>query len=741
VSLPAVARKLEFGDFLLTLYAIVFVRQYAWSLQNEAAWVVAITVTLALWFLYLHFKPEVEERTPWPFWIIVALPLLFVYIMRAPIPDLSFDVLNHRLIQGERALRGPQFLPGDFFPNVFPFNPSSDMLTGLFRHALGYRLGTIVSLLALIWTGTVLEKIMRPWLPRTWQRCVGILLVLFTEHIMFEISTYMVDLLALPLLLEALRLALNYDESKTKQWDLLWSAVLLGGAVGLKLTNSAMVLPILIVFTLRVSTNPTNRPRFIYLALVPVLFLLPLLPHAIYVYRETGNPFFPLYNNIFRSPYWSRVPFSDGRWGPKGWGETFLWPLISFWVPKRLSELGVYGGRLTLSVVASIVCLLTPSMRRNVRSIALVVLTGSLMWAATSGYVRYALFVEILGGLLIIGISLHLWPKANALGRSAKFALAVLPVGLLVAQCALSTVYVRRTEWSLRPMAFDVPEGFRKESRWIWRDRDLRLFQPAKNKELFAQVDAWIVSSVKTNGVQVLLRPDVPMIGVNYGDYFGRPEGRQRFARALENLRGKRAYSLTLKDELGLALESLKQRSLAVGHMQDVIVPFFSTRTQFHMTLIEILPSLRQEVRRRQSDTPEASVATGPLADNAFAAKLTASGVPAQMKPGEAATIFVSVQNLGEDFWPSKAGDRSMYHVAAADVWLQPDGETLVNNMDARSSLPRDLWPGEGAEVKLTINAPTKPGEYVLEIDLVQEGVAFFKDKGSQTWRTTVKVE
>jgi len=33
------------------------------------------------------------------------------------------------------------------------------------------------------------------------------------------------------------------------------------------------------------------------------------------------------------------------------------------------------------------------------------------------------------------------------------------------------------------------------------------------------------------------------------------------------------------------------------------------------------------------------------------------------------------------------------------------------------------------------------PGDYVLEIDLVQEGVAFFKDKGSRTWRTPIKVE
>ena len=46
-------------------------------------------------------------------------------------------VLNHRLIQAERSLRGAQLAPGDFFPTIFPFNPAPDMLTGVFRHLLG----------------------------------------------------------------------------------------------------------------------------------------------------------------------------------------------------------------------------------------------------------------------------------------------------------------------------------------------------------------------------------------------------------------------------------------------------------------------------------------------------------------------------------------------------------------------------------------------------------------------------
>ena len=111
------------------------------------------------------------------------------------------------------------------------------------------------------------------------------------------------------------------------------------------------------------------------------------------------------------------------------------------------------------------------------------------------------------------------------------------------------------------------------------------------------------------------------------------------------------------------------------------------------------------------------------------------------MEPGQTATIIVSVKNVSEYAWASKPNDRALYHINVADVWLQSDAKTLVSNMDARSTLPRDLWPGERTEVQLTITAPTTPGNYILEIDLVQEGVTFFKHKGSQTCQTTVIVQ
>jgi hypothetical protein len=145
--------------------------------------------------------------------------------------------------------------------------------------------------------------------------------------------------------------------------------------------------------------------------------------------------------------------------------------------------------------------------------------------------------------------------------------------------------------------------------------------------------------------------------------------------------------------------------------------------------------------QRRPPGQPDITDAGGPLNDDAYAANLSASGAPASMHPGEQAELMIEVKNGGDFVWPSRNQQGSKFTISAADVWLRPDARTLVNNLDGRTSLPKDLWPGESVIVPLTIKAPPVPGNYVLEIDLVQEGVAFFKDKGSPTWRATVKVE
>jgi hypothetical protein len=142
--------------------------------------------------------------------------------------------------------------------------------------------------------------------------------------------------------------------------------------------------------------------------------------------------------------------------------------------------------------------------------------------------------------------------------------------------------------------------------------------------------------------------------------------------------------------------------------------------------------------QQAQSKEPHA------LPDSGFKAQLTLPGPPAKLRAGQQERVQVKVKNASDVFWWARGGeqnDRSdnKFYLAAGDRWLKTDG-TLVTDMDGRHGLLKDLKPGEETEVPLLVTAPKEPGEYILEVDLVQEQVGWFSDKGSQTARAKVTV-
>jgi hypothetical protein len=103
-------------------------------------------------------------------------------------------------------------------------------------------------------------------------------------------------------------------------------------------------------------------------------------------------------------------------------------------------------------------------------------------------------------------------------------------------------------------------------------------------------------------------------------------------------------------------------------------------------------------------------------------------------------TIRVAVRNAGSAVWLARERGLSPLQLSAANHWLNASGQPVTND-DGRGALPRDLRPGEEAEITFAVNAPRRPGDYLLEIDMLQEGVSWFALKGSRTLRVPVKVQ
>ena len=136
---------------------------------------------------------------------------------------------------------------------------------------------------------------------------------------------------------------------------------------------------------------------------------------------------------------------------------------------------------------------------------------------------------------------------------------------------------------------------------------------------------------------------------------------------------------------------------------------------------------------------PDQSAITEPLPDSAFKADITLQEPFTTVEPGSPITITVKVKNSSDITWPMGGSDGQYYQIRLGNHWLK-QGELLVKD-DARASLLKDLKPMEEVDLNLTVTTPMQPGSYFLEPDMVQEGVAWFKDKGSKTTKVCIQVE
>ncbi len=128
-----------------------------------------------------------------------------------------------------------------------------------------------------------------------------------------------------------------------------------------------------------------------------------------------------------------------------------------------------------------------------------------------------------------------------------------------------------------------------------------------------------------------------------------------------------------------------------------------------------------------------------PLPFEALRAEIRPIEYPAQLHVRQQATLRVLVRNISNLTWLSRERAGDQFQVNLGNHWLNRNGGVVAND-DGRAPLMRDLQPGEEAEFQLTINAPKEPSDYILEIDMLQEGVSWFGLRGSKTERLPVKV-
>src|SRR3954468_25069750 len=102
---------------------------------------------------------------------------------------------------------------------------------------------------------------------------------------------------------------------------------------------------------------------------------------------------------------------------------------------------------------------------------------------------------------------------------------------------------------------------------------------------------------------------------------------------------------------------------------------------------------------------------------------------PAILQTGENVAVKLRATNSGQIRWPA-VGAPDTKGIVRLGAHLLHANEEELNWDSGRAILPRDLAPGETAELEFAFRAPEKPGDYIIEFDMVAEHVTWFEDFG-----------
>ena len=104
---------------------------------------------------------------------------------------------------------------------------------------------------------------------------------------------------------------------------------------------------------------------------------------------------------------------------------------------------------------------------------------------------------------------------------------------------------------------------------------------------------------------------------------------------------------------------------------------------------------------------------------------------------GGTSPMMIEVTNEGDQTWPVFENGRP--DIRLGNHWLDSSG-ALLRRDDARARISCAIPSGASDRLRLVIGVPSEPGEYIVEIDMVQEHVDWFARSGSSALRIPIKV-
>lgn len=406
-------------------------------------------------------------------WLV---PLMFGLFALKLGQDYNFDLRNYHLYNPFAFLNGKVGI--DLAPAQMQtyFNPTIDLLYyGLVKTLPGPVAGFIIGTLQGL-NFVLLTAIARAVLP-TKNGIKPILLPLllalagmfgngFISGVGNTTGDNLVALCVLAALVVLLR-AWPQLVSGARMMPFAVAGICMGLGVGLKLTEAVFALG-LCLGLLAMPVALIARARASFLFGTGVLVGLGITGGHWYwrMWSLYGNPLFPQFSSVFRSPLTAPISVADLRFLPRGIAEYLLWPIISVVHPLRVSEIAIANPIWALLFLGSIALLLKMLLRRNaavpapiagigfldgrVRVLVAFVVTSYVIWMFLFGIYRYLTPIELLAPLM-------LWLLAQALLPRSVAGKVVVVLLLIVVASNFPRKNWGYTEWASNSFSAEVP--------------------------------------------------------------------------------------------------------------------------------------------------------------------------------------------------------------------------------------------------------------------------------------------
>jgi len=315
----------------------------------------------------------------------------FIIFLNCFCPPIARDAVNYHLFLPKLWLQNHGIIYS--WENIYTFFPH--FWENIYAYALAMgsdRTPTLLHFMTLILSASIIIKIMKNILEVPDKYClIGALIFISTPSVMLNASCAYVDIAATFYLLAALYHMLN-AEKKLCLKEFFLSAFFLGIAASIKYTAMLWLILFIPLIGVRKYFSPNNILVYCFIS------LLPPAPHLIHNYILSANPFFPLFNNIFHSPYLDDIKsmLYAGLAQSYGYGNT-LYDLITsplrlilssqMNIPQRFDGIIGFTYLFTLCVI-----FIRKKPFSFLKNIAPVLLLSYIIWFFTSQQIRFLFF-------------------------------------------------------------------------------------------------------------------------------------------------------------------------------------------------------------------------------------------------------------------------------------------------------------------------------------------------------------